>query len=695
MSCPTTETLERLALGFLDDPAPTQTHLASCTPCKGRMETLVKGHAVLVQAAKAVPLPKVARPAPRRRGLWTMGAAAACVLGAIFMAILATSSTTERASLQRGTSGASPGYHGWNDLSTAAKPAPASPEVPSEARRRELEAQLREVESLQKEMAAESRSSGEEYRRKADERLVILKGEKGRLEREMREAEERTRYAAESLRPEVAKPKPTPLPSPPRPEPPKPLPPTTPPPPPAKPAEPARQEDPTVMIFKDPGLNPVVDTAKETQSTFAIDVDTASYTLMRSYLQRGALPPKESVRVEEYLNYFRYQDPHPPEGTFAVRIEAAPSVFNADRHLLRVAVQARETKKKNRKDFVLTLVIDVSGSMAQNNRLELVKETIQFLLEQLRPSDRMGIVVFSSSARKILDTVAVERKDEILHAIEPLRPEQSTNAEDGLRQGYDMAAKAFDLKATNRVILFSDGVANTGLTRAEDIHNRIREEAKKDLWLTTIGVGMGNYNDALLEKLANSGNGNYAYIDDLPEAKKVFGEKLLGTMEVVAIDAKVQVEFEPATVANFRLVGYENRHVANKDFRNDKIDAGEVGAGHHVTALYEVTLKPGGEGRLATARVRYREPGTEEMIETHDSLGRAQVLDAAAKASASYRLAAAVAQFAEVLRENPRVKDVTCKKILEQARPAVADLDRPEDAVEFLRLLEKAGALGK
>jgi Ca-activated chloride channel family protein len=465
------------------------------------------------------------------------------------------------------------------------------------------------------------------------------------------------------------------------------------PPPPA--AGPAPREGPDVMIFKDHGVNPVTDTSQETHSTFALDVDTASYTLARNFLKGGLLPPKEAVRVEEFLNYFRYGDPPPAEGTFAVRLEAAPSPFRDDRHLLRVTVQARDLRRRERPPVLLVFVIDVSGSMSGDRRLGLVKRSLGFLVERLLPKDRVGIVVYGSTGRKLLDPTPVGRRDEILGVIEGLRTEGSTNLEHGLHLGYDLAAGHHDPGTTTRVVVCTDGVANNGVTDPVELLKAVKGRADKGIWLSVLGFGMGNVNDALMEKLADGGNGTYEYIDDFGEAKKVFTDKLAGMLEVVAADAKVQVEFDPRTVASFRLLGYENRHVANRDFRNDAVDAGELGAGHRVTALYELALKPEGQGRLATVRLRYREPATREVVETQESLGRGQVRANAGAASPSFRLAAAVAQFAEVLRESPHAGGATLARVLAEAEPAVRDLDRPADAAEFLDLVRKAGALRK
>jgi Ca-activated chloride channel family protein len=462
-----------------------------------------------------------------------------------------------------------------------------------------------------------------------------------------------------------------------------------------KPALKLPAEDPALIIVKDAGINPTVDTTKETTSTFGLDVDTASYTRIRDHLRRGELPVPEGVRVEECVNYFKYLDPAPETGTFAIRLEAAPSPFDAGKHLLRIGIKAKEIKDSERKDVVLTFVIDVSGSMQQENRLELVKRSLRELIDRLRPADRIGIVVYGSNARDVLPSTPVAQKAKIVAAIEGLHTEGSTNVEDGLRRGYTYATRDFDGKKTNRVVLCSDGVANNGVTDPDVLLKFVKDKAVEGIYLSTLGFGMGNYNDHLMERLADGGNGNYAYIDDLKEAKKIFTEKLAGMMEVVAQDAKLQVEFDPATVATFRLIGYENRHVENRDFRNDKVDAGEVGVGHHVTALYEVELKPETQGRLATVRIRYKDLALKEVVEAHESLGRAQVKALAVNGSASWRMAATVAMFAEILRGSPRAKGVAWASVLAEAERAARDLDQPEDAKEFVELVKKAAALRK
>jgi len=342
-----------------------------------------------------------------------------------------------------------------------------------------------------------------------------------------------------------------------------------------------------LMFFESAGVNPFIDAEDDRLSTFALDVDTGSYSIARRYVADGHLPPKEAVRVEEFVNYFKQDYPYPPEGqAFHINLDGAPSPFaETDRYqMLRVGLQGYAVSPEERKDVSLTFVIDVSGSMNRENRLGLVKESLELLVEQLRPSDSVAIVVYGSQARAVLEPTSGANKEGILQAIYALRPEGSTNAEAGLRLGYQQALDAFNPAGINRVILCSDGVANVGRTGAGSIWKTIESRASEGITLTTVGFGMGNYNDVLMEQLADNGDGFYAYVDTLREAERLFVENLSSTLQVIALDAKVQVDFNPDVVARYRLVGFENRDIADEDFRNDTVDAGEIGAGHNVTA---------------------------------------------------------------------------------------------------------------
>ena len=406
------------------------------------------------------------------------------------------------------------------------------------------------------------------------------------------------------------------------------------------------------VFFKGAGTNPFIDTEDDAFSTFGMDVDTASYSVMRRYLRDGYLPPPEAVRVEEFVNALDYNYTPPANEAFAVHLEGAPSKFGEGKRLqlLRIGIQGRVIPDTDRKDAILTFVIDVSGSMARENRLVLVKKALTLLLEQLRPNDKVGIVVYGSNARVVLPHTGIVNREHILTAIRALAPEGATNAEAGLRMGYKLALQNSKPDCINRVILCSDGVANVGQTGSDAILKEIRTYVKEGVTLTTVGFGMGNYNDILMEQLANKGNGSYAYVDTLNEAKRVFVENLTGTLQVIAKDAKIQVEFNPETVSRFRLLGYENRRLAHEDFRNDTVDAGEVGAGHSVTALYEIKLHENADGKLAKVSIRHETPDTGNVTEVNRSISTDALKGSFEEAAPAFQLAASVAEFAEILR---------------------------------------------
>jgi Ca-activated chloride channel family protein len=452
------------------------------------------------------------------------------------------------------------------------------------------------------------------------------------------------------------------------------------------------------MFFEGYGVNPFIDTEDDPLSTFAMDVDTASYTIARRYITEGHLPPHDAVRVEEFVNYFdpAYPEPGEGQGPFAIHLEGAPSPFGQERYyLVRVGIQGRRVHAEDRKDAVLTFVIDVSGSMDRENRLELVKRSLRLLVEELRPADRIGIVVYGSRARTVMQPISVSDKERILDAIDSLRPGGSTYAEEGLREGYRMANRAFRQGAINRVILCSDGVANVGQTGADNILKVIGEYAGRDIALSTVGFGMGNYNDVLMEQLADKGNGNYAYVDNLNEARRVFVENLTGTLQVIARDAKIQVEFDPATVSRYRLLGYENRAVADDDFRNDDVDAGEVGAGHSVTALYEIKFHQGDGhtddvvGRALTVRVRYQDPDTLVVNEVSRELWRDDLGTSLQDASPWFLFTAAVAEYAEILRGSYWAQGSDLEDVLDLARLGGTALQDDPQVTEFLWLVSQ------
>lgn len=420
------------------------------------------------------------------------------------------------------------------------------------------------------------------------------------------------------------------------------------------------------MYFQNYGVNPFIDTAEDPQSTFAADVDTASYTIVRNYLNRGILPPPEAVRVEEFVNYFEADYPAPVSQTFAVYSEVTPSPFREGYSLLRVGIKGREIPARERKPVVLTFVVDVSGSMAREDRLGLVKRTLATLLRELRPGDRVGLAVYGSRGEEILSHHDVTEEGAIERGIARLRPGGSTNAEEGLRIGYAMARRAFDPEAVNRVILCTDGVANVGRTGADSILDVIGREAEDRIYLTALGFGLGNYNDVLMEQLADKGNGHYAYLDTDEEALEFVRRHLAASMEVIAQDVKIQVELDPAAVRKYRLLGYENRDIADRDFRNDRVDAGEINAGHAVTALYELKLKEGSEIEdLGVVRLRFKDPDAGLAVrEVEGRLDRRPYRDSFEQAGTHFRLVWIAAEFAEILRRSYWARELTVDQLI-------------------------------
>lgn len=315
------------------------------------------------------------------------------------------------------------------------------------------------------------------------------------------------------------------------------------------------------------------------------------------------------------------------------------------------------------------------------------------LVEQLGRRDRVSIVVYGSNARVVLEPTRGDDQRTILNAIRKLRPEGATNAEAGLRLGYKMANQSFNPEAINRVVLCSDGVANVGKTGAGSIWEEIERYAGKGITMTSIGFGMGNYNDVLMEQLANNGNGFYAYVDDIKEAERLFVQNLTSTLQVIAMDAKVQVEFNPDVVARYRLVGYENRDVADEDFRNDDVDAGEIGAGHSVTALYEIKLYPEAEGRIANVYLRWRDPDTNDVVELSKTFDSRDLERDFEDADPYFQWAVVVAEYAEVLRESYWAQGSSIGDVLAEARRVAESLPSHPDVDEFLDLVRKANRL--
>jgi Ca-activated chloride channel family protein len=436
--------------------------------------------------------------------------------------------------------------------------------------------------------------------------------------------------------------------------------------------------------------NAFTDTSKDALSTFAVDVDTASYALTRRYLNQGNLPPAGAVRVEEFVNYFKYRYTPPQKDAFTVHMEGAPSPFAPGRHFLRVGVQGKVISRSQRKPAHLVFLVDTSGSMRPQDRLPLAKEAMKLAVKNLNENDTVAIVTYSGGTRDVLSPTPASDQERIYAAIDSLQSGGGTAMGSGMDMAYRHAVKKAGGNVVSRVIVLTDGDTNIGPNlSAESMLESIGKYVAEGVTMTTVGFGMGNYRDDLMEKLADKGNGNCFYVDGWQEAKKVFETQLTGTLEVIAKDVKIQVEFNPDAVRRYRLVGYENRDVADRDFRNDKVDAGEIGAGHNVTALYEVELT-GAQAQLATVRIRAKAPNGTEAAEQSFPFERALLRPSLEAASTDFRFALAVGASADILRQSPSAQGwslVTARKLAEGSTEG-----QPE-RTEFVKLITQAQAL--
>ena len=453
-------------------------------------------------------------------------------------------------------------------------------------------------------------------------------------------------------------------------------------------------------IVEEGYTNPWVNAEEEPTSTFSADVDSGSYTITRRDLNQGVLPDPSTVRTEEFVNYFHYDDVGPDSDLpFAVQLESAPSFFGdaEDIHLLRIGIQADEIPEEERDPVNLIFLVDVSGSMSGD--LDLVKYSLKQLVDKLSPSDTLGIVVYAGAEGVVLEPTAVENKSAILDSLDALASGGSTNGEAGIRRAYQLAEDAFRDDGVNRVIICSDGDMNVGLT-GDSLVELIEDYRETGIFLTTLGFGMGNYQDTQMEQLADHGNGNYAYIDSSNEALRVLGENLVSTLQVVAKDVKIQVSFDAEIVERWRLIGYENRVLDNEDFANDNVDAGDIGAGHSVTGLYEIDYvdslasgEAGDIGMVARVSLRYKEPTSYESTQ-HDWVlrpeGRLTSFD---EASSSFQFAAAVTEFAEILRGSPHSEGERFDDIQSIAQEAMNQAGSTPSKEEFLGLVEIAESL--
>jgi Ca-activated chloride channel family protein len=393
--------------------------------------------------------------------------------------------------------------------------------------------------------------------------------------------------------------------------------------------------------------------ARERVTTFSIDVDGASYANVRRFLETNEPPPADAVRLEEMVNYFRYHYPEPANGQpVALSTEVAGCPWAPEHRLLRIGIRGRTVDQWRLAPNNLVFLLDVSGSMSPPDRLPLIQQALRLLVDRLRGDDTVSIVVYAGAAGVVLPKTSVANKDVILAALDKLEAGGSTAGGEGIALAYKIAEENFDPHANNRVILATDGDFNVGTSSIKDLEKLIESKRRRGLYLTCIGVGNDNLNDGMMEMLAGKGNGNYYYLDSLDEAKKVFGRELTSTLVAVADDVKVQLEFDPGAIQSYRQLGYEDRALANEDFADDSKDAGEIGSGQSVTALYELVPNAGaGRGRIATLRVRYKDPGAAASKEL-----AAAIMDdgkSAFDATPDTQWAAAIAEMSMLLRDSP------------------------------------------
>lgn len=458
--------------------------------------------------------------------------------------------------------------------------------------------------------------------------------------------------------------------------------------------------------------NPFLETVRAPLSTFSIDVDTASYANVRRFLNQGSLPPRDAVRIEELINYFEYDYPQ-PEGNlpFSVNSEVAVCPWNTKHKIVQIGLQGKKVSLDNVPPSNLVFLLDVSGSMNAPDKLPLLKQGLKTMVNQLSSKDRVAIVVYAGASGLALSSTPADDKQRINEALDNLEAGGSTNGGQGIRLAYQVAQDNFISNGNNRVILATDGDFNVGLTGDSELVSMIEQKRQSNIFLSVLGFGTGNLNDSMMEKLADKGNGNYAYIDTQDEARKALGQQVAGTLYTIAKDVKIQVEFNPAKVAGYRLIGYENRLLADKDFNDDKKDAGEIGAGHSVTAIYEIVpagqtvVNPGVDelrysrvepsdtrfnAELLTVKLRYKEPDGDQSKLL--SIGLLDNNNSFENASENLRFAAAVAGFGMILRDSNYKGDANFGRIRQIASSARGN-DMKNYRSEFLELIEKASRM--
>jgi Ca-activated chloride channel family protein len=466
--------------------------------------------------------------------------------------------------------------------------------------------------------------------------------------------------------------------------------------------------------YADPGENPFLTVDKDPLSTFSIDVDTASYANMRRFLDDGEAPPVEAIRIEELINYFRYAYPQPKgDQPFSITTELADCPWNKSHRLALIGLQGRELKEEAIPPRNLVFLIDVSGSMDEDDKLLLVRHGLRMLAAGLRPEDRVAIVVYAGNSGLVLPSTAGNRKDVIDAAIAGLDAGGSTNGGEGIMLAYRIARENFIKNGVNRVILATDGDFNVGIVDEDDLTRLIERERESGVFLSVLGVGEGNLKDSTMEMLADKGNGNYSYLDSMHEAHRVLVKEAGSTLVTIAKDVKIQVEFNPRTVSSYRLIGYENRLLNDEDFNDDRKDAGEIGAGHSVTAIYEIV--PAGaemdyplidplkysaapipvsaahrfDDELMTVKLRYKAPdGDKSKLTSTVIFNRAQSM------SANLGFASAVAEAGMVLRDSRNAKNASLPSAIARAKKFRGE-DPDGYRAEFIRLMELASALPK
>lgn len=466
--------------------------------------------------------------------------------------------------------------------------------------------------------------------------------------------------------------------------------------------------------YKEIKENSFVAVAQQPVTTFSADVDRAAYANVRRIIGYGQIPPKDAVRIEEMVNYFDYDYPAPEEGSVSplrVSPELAPAPWNPNHLLLRIGLQAKKIDLAQAPPSNIVFLIDVSGSMDEENKLPLLQSSFKLLLGQLRPDDKVAIVTYANGTKVALPSTSVKDKEKIIKVLDNLYASGGTSGGRGIQLAYEQAQKSFIKNGNNRIILATDGDFNIGINNTTDLEKFIEKQRESGIYMSVLGFGIGNYRDDMAETIADKGNGNYAYIDNITEAKKVLVNELSGTLFAVAKDVKLQLEFNPKYVKEYKLIGYENRMLANEDFTNDKKDAGEIGAGHTVTALYELVPSDGkvaqslryqsqelnekGKGNeLGFLKIRYKDPKVKDAKSVEITEPLVFNKKALKETSTDYRFAASVAEFGILLRDNSNKANATYDQVIELAEGAIGK-DPEGYRKEFVRLVKSVKMLPK